>query len=189
VRPPGAGINYTAGCDASGGRNDSFTAAIAHKEREGAIVLDLAFERKAPFNPSEVVAELVQLMKSYRCHQITGDRYAGNWVVEAFAKVGARYIQSDRDRSAVYMDVLPVFTSGRARLLDNSKLISQFASLERRTFSTGRERIDPGPGHDDLANSCAIAMSLLSLDKGPLIVSDAALATFSRRPWPRVILN
>jgi len=101
-------------------------------------------------------------MKQYFCDQITGDHYAAQWVVEAFRKAGARYIQSDRDRSSVYMDTLPIFTSGRARLLDNPKLISQFASLERRTFSTGRERIDPGPGHDDSANSAAIALSLLA---------------------------
>jgi hypothetical protein len=79
VRPPIAGVNYTAGCDASGGRNDSFTAAIAHKERDGAIVLDVAFERKAPFNPSEVVGEVVKLMKDYRCINITGDHYAAQW--------------------------------------------------------------------------------------------------------------
>jgi hypothetical protein len=29
--------NYIAGCDASGGRNDSFTAAMSHRERDGKI--------------------------------------------------------------------------------------------------------------------------------------------------------
>jgi hypothetical protein len=168
VRAPLEGVNYVAGCDASGGRNDSFTAAISHKERDGSIVLDVSFERKAPFNPSEVVDEVVRLMRDYRCAEITGDHYGANWTVEAFAKAGAKYIQSDRDRSSVYMDTLPIFTSGRARLLDNPKMISQFASLERRTFSTGRERIDPGPGHDDLANSCAIAMSLVDAAEAPI---------------------
>ncbi len=176
VRPPASSIRYTAGCDASGGRNDSFTAAIAHREHDGKIVLDLAYERKPPFNPSEVVAEIVALMREYRCAQITGDKYAAGWVVEAFQKAGARYIQSDRDRSAIYMDTLPLFTSGRARLLDSPRLISQFAALERRTFSTGRERIDPGPGHDDLCNSAAIAMSLVGKHAGPILVSDAVLA-------------
>lgn len=168
VRPPIDGVNYVAGCDASGGRNDSFTAAIVHKERDGSITLDVSFERKAPFNPSEVVSEVIRLMKDYRCRAVTGDHYGANWTVETFAKAGSKYIQSDRDRSAVYMDTLPIFTSGRAPLLDNPKLISQFASLERRTFSTGRERIDPGPGHDDLANSAAIAMSLVDGAPAPM---------------------
>ncbi len=82
------------------------------------------------------------------------------------------------------MDTLPLFTSGRARLLDSPRLISQFAALERRTFSTGRERIDPGPGHDDLCNSAAIAMSLVGKHAGPILVSDAALAR-STMPDPR----
>jgi hypothetical protein len=77
------------------------------------------------------------------------------------------------------MDCLPLFTSGRARLLDNPKLLSQFASLERRTFSTGRERIDPGPGHDDLCNSAAIALSLLDLKKS-MAVSAETVAAVSR---------
>jgi hypothetical protein len=87
-------------------------------------------------------------MRHYRCIKITGDKYAANWTVEAFAKAGIRYEQSDRDRSSVYMDTLPIFTSGHARLLDNhnQKMVSQFAALERRSFSTGRERIDLGRG-------------------------------------------
>jgi hypothetical protein len=120
-------------------------------------------------------------MKSYRCTEITGDRYGASWVTESFARAGSRYVQSERDRSMCYMDALPIFTSGRARLLDNPKMISQFAALERRTFSTGRERIDPGPGHDDAANSAAIAMSLADSKKGPIRFSPAALARFGTR--------
>ena len=158
VRPPLANVSYVAGCDASGGRNDSFTAAICHKQSDDSVVLDVLYERKAPFNPSDVVSEIANLLREYNCGVITGDRYGAQWTVEAFAKAGVRYVQSERDRSAVYMDTLPLFTSGRARLLDFAKLISQFAALERRSFSTGRERIDPGPGHDDCANSAAIAL-------------------------------
>jgi hypothetical protein len=53
-------------------------------------------------------------------------------------------------------------------------------ALERRTFSTGRERIDPGPGHDDLCNSAAIALSLLDLKKS-MVVSDKCVAAVSRQ--------
>jgi hypothetical protein len=170
VRPPDPGINYFAGADASGGRNDSFTAAISHREGDEKIVLDALYERRAPFNPTEVVDEIIALMRQYDCTKITGDKYAAGWVTEAFAKRGGQYVQSELDRSAIYMNALPIFTSGRARLLDNPKLVSQFAALERRTFSTGRERIDPGPGHDDLCNSVAIALSLADNKRGPVII-------------------
>jgi hypothetical protein len=75
------------------------------------------------------------------------------------------------DRSAIYMNTLPIFASGRARLLDSQKMVSQFAALERRTFSTGRERVDPGPGHDDLCNSAAIALSFADNKRGSLVIT------------------
>jgi hypothetical protein len=140
VRPPATGTSYYAFADPSGGVHDSFTMAISHREKDDAVVLDMLYERKPPFNPSEVTEEIAALLKSYnRLSQVTGDKYAANWVVEAFAKTGIRYLQSERDRSAIYLDALPLFTSGRARLIDNARLVAQFAALERRTFSTGRD--------------------------------------------------
>ena len=176
VRPPESGIVYYAGCDASGGCNDSFTFALSHRQRDGAVVLDLLFERKAPFNPSQVVSEIADIMRQYKVVKVVGDNYAAEWTADAFSKAGVRYEKSERDRSGVYMDTLPLFTSGRVKLLDNPRMILQFSALERRTFATGRERIDPRPGHDDLANSAAISLSLASMKKGPIVISDELLA-------------
>lgn len=160
ARPPVSNTHYVAGCDPSGGRSDSFTYAVAHREGE-MIILDMLGERRAPFNPTEVVAEIAASMKPYGCMTITGDRYAAQWVVEAFAKVGINYAQSERERSAIYLDVLPLFTAGRARLVDNQRMVTQFAALERRVFSTGRDRIDHAPnGADDNCNSAALALVL-----------------------------
>jgi hypothetical protein len=156
VRPPVTDTNYFAFVDPSGGSHDSFTLGIAHRDKDGSIVLDLLYERHAPFNPSEVVAEIAALLKTYSCSHVVGDKYAAGWVIEAFAKVGITYRHSDADRSAVYLDALPLFTSGHVRLIDNPRLISQFASLERRTFPTGRDRVDHGrAGRDDLCNAAA----------------------------------
>jgi hypothetical protein len=166
VRPPTAGITYRAFADPSGGAHDSFTLGISHREKDETVVLDLLFERKAPFNPSEVTEEIAALLKSYGCSQVTGDRYAAGWTVEAFQKVGIKYVQSERDRSAIYLDCLPLFTSGRCRLIDNARLVAQFAALERRTFSTGKDRVDHGSsGKDDACNSAAGAM-VLAAGKG-----------------------
>jgi hypothetical protein len=182
VRPPVLGTNYFAFADPSGGAHDSFTLGISHREKDGSVVLDLLFERKAPFNPSEVTAEIAALLKSYRCTQVTGDKYAAQWVVEAFAKTGIRYIQSEADRSTIYLDCLPLFTSGRARLIDNARMVAQFAALERRTFSTGRDRVDHGKtGKDDACNSAAGALVLASSRRGPMIITDAAIA-MARKP-------
>jgi hypothetical protein len=166
VRPPATGTSYYAFADPSGGAHDSFTLGISHREKDGTTLLDLLFERKAPFNPSEVTEEIATLLKSYGCSQVTGDKYAAQWVVEAFAKTGVKYIQSERDRSAIYLDCLPLLTSGRVSLIDNARLVAQFAALERRTFSTGRDRVDHGSsGKDDACNSAAGAL-VLAAGKG-----------------------
>jgi hypothetical protein len=44
-------------------------------------------------------------------------------------------------------------------LLDSKRLVTQFASLERRTSPIGKDRVDHGPGGaDDLCNSAAGAL-------------------------------
>jgi hypothetical protein len=76
-----------------------------------------------------------------------------------FDAAGIVYRNSDRDRSAIYSDVLPLFTSGRVRLLDDARIVSQFASLERKTSSGGKDVINhPVGGHDDLCNAVAGAL-------------------------------
>jgi hypothetical protein len=115
-----------------------------------------------------VVAEIAALLKSYGCSLVVGDKYAAKWVIEAFAKVGITYRHSDADRSAVYLDCLPLFTSGRVRLIDSTRLISQFAALERRVFPTGRDRVDHGrAGRDDLCNAAAGCLVLAARPGAP----------------------
>jgi hypothetical protein len=161
IRPPWSGYRYVSATDASGGRSDSFTAAIAHDE-DGVAVLDCLIEIRPPFNPMDAVAQIAATFREYGLRETTGDRYAAEFNVAAFASCGITYRNLDRDRSAIYSEVLPLFTSGRVRLIDNRRLVSQFTSLERRTSSTGRDRIDHGgPGsHDDLANAGAAALVL-----------------------------
>jgi hypothetical protein len=152
VRPPSAGAHF-AFADPSGGRGDSFTVAVCHREGD-LVVLDLLYEKRAPFNPTDVVGEIEALLKSYSCSRLVGDKYAAQWVVDAFAKVGIKYVASERDRSAIYLDALPLFSAGRVRLLDNHRLVAQLCALERRTFANGRDRVDHGRGGaDDLSNS------------------------------------
>jgi hypothetical protein len=77
-RPPLGGCRYRAFVDPSGGSNDSFTLAIAHKE-DRLIVLDRVVERKPPFSPVSVVEEFAAILKLYRVNKVEGDRYAGEW--------------------------------------------------------------------------------------------------------------
>jgi hypothetical protein len=120
VRPPQADVIYFAFADTSSGRNDSFTMAIAHQEQHNnsrRIVIDLLYERRPPFNPTEAVEEITTLLKQYRCGTVTGDAYAIGFVVDAFRKCSIEYRKSTRDRSEVYLGFLPLLTSGQVLLL------------------------------------------------------------------------
>jgi hypothetical protein len=154
------GLYYVAFVDPSGGSQDSMTLAVAHRD-EGRAVLDAVRERKPPFNPSEVVSEFATLLKTYRICTVTGDRYAGEWPREQFRHHGIDYRVSEKVRSDLYRDLLPLLNSAQVELLDNSRLFGQLCSLERRTARGGKDSIDHAPGaHDDIANAAAGAVVL-----------------------------
>jgi hypothetical protein len=162
VRPPRQGMSYVGACDLGGGVRDSFVGSVCHDEA-GVAVLDALIEIRAPYSPTAACEQVAAMLRSYRVRTVTGDRYSAQFVVDAFAKHGIVYEHSKRDRSAIYQDALPLFTSGRARLLDNARMVNQFASLERRTSSLGKDRIDHPPnGSDDVCNAAALAMVLAS---------------------------
>ena len=101
--PPQAGVRYVAGVDPSGGSADAFTLAIVHREDSGRIVHDVMKGRGrvgtlAP-DLADVVREYVAILTRYGCQDVVGDRYAGQWVRQAFREAGIRYGDVDRDRS------------------------------------------------------------------------------------------
>jgi hypothetical protein len=162
VRAPLDDVAYFGFVDPSGGSNDSMTMAIAHRERE-TVVLDCIAERKAPFSPDSVVSEFVETFKQYRISTIAGDRYAGEWPRERFSVHGITYRSAELNRSELYLAFLPVLNSGRLSLLDNQRMVAQFAGLERRTGRSGKDSVDHAPGsHDDVSNSVAGVISLAS---------------------------
>ena len=169
VRPPVKGLRYVSFCDPSGGTRDSFTAAIAHSEN-GVAVLDALIEIKAPLNPVAATEQVAGLLKSYGLRETVSDKYAAGFATDAFAKCGIRLRHSERDRSTIYLECLPLFTSGRMRLIDSKRLVMQFASLERRTMPGGKDRVDHGiGGADDLCNSAAGALVHAVASKGAVM--------------------
>jgi hypothetical protein len=171
VRPPQKNVVYHCGVDPSGGVADSFCAAISRADKDGSIVLDALLEIKAPLDPVVACETVATLMKSYGLTHCTGDKYAAQFVVSAFAKHSIAYRHSERDRSKIYQDVLALFTSGRARLLDtpNNRLVVQYAGLTREVGSLGREKIDHGRGQkDDMANAASLSLVLAASTPPPM---------------------
>ena len=162
VRAPLDGVNYAAACDPAGGSGqDSMTLAICHAEGTR-IVLDCVVEKRPPFSPQQTTREFCDVLKSYRCGVVTGDRFAGSWPSEQFAENGITYRPSELNRSEGYLAFVPLIMSGRVDLLDHPRMVKQFVELERKTAPSGRQSIDHNPngGHDDIANSVALAAVL-----------------------------
>ena len=195
--PPITGVRYSAFVDPSGGSKDAFTLAIAHLEGD-TIVVDAIRAIKPPFSPALVVDEFAQLLKSYRINEVTGDRYGGEFPRELFKKAGISYKLSDRSKSDLYRDLLPLLNSGRVELLDNKQLHAELLGLERRTARGGRDSIDHAPGqHDDLVNAMAGAVLKANQPKQSFFIARAGGDStdmvqhfaFSEPPFDMALMN
>ena len=177
-RPPQPHTRYFAFADPSSGRGDSFTLAVSHAE-DGKCIIDHLYEKASPFNVDVAVAEIVAILNEYRIAQVTGDKYAIGFVEQAFRKEGIRYNTSDQDKSQIYLAALPLFSTSRAVLLDNKRLIFQLSSLERRSSPVGKDTVshpERKNARDDLANACCGGLVLAAAKRGPLHISAEAMA-------------
>ena len=164
--------------------------AIAHRERDGRVVLDLVRERRPPFSPEAVVAEFCETLKGYRIYRLTGDHYAGEFVREPFRLRGINYQLASKPKSDLYRDALPLMNSGKVQLLDLPRLVSELCALERRVSRAGKDSIDHPPGaHDDLANAVCGVLATIASAPQPLRISDEALRRLSIPACPAAFLQ
>jgi hypothetical protein len=162
---PKRGTKYQAFCDLSGGRHDDATLAVAHAEGR-TVVLDLLRRYKPPFSPQDVVQRMADELRRYGVTKVEGDNYGAEFVARAFVDAGVKYTRSEMNKSELYLELMPRLCSGHIELLDDETLISQLASLERRTRSGGRDIVDHPPGgHDDVANAVAGVAAVVSLNR------------------------
>lgn len=166
---PVAGKSYEGFVDAAGGSGgDSMTMAVAHCEN-GKSILDCIREVRPPFSPESVTAEFAATLKSYRIFTAVADRFGADWVKEPFSKHGVNLMPSEKTKSEIYLSALPLINSHQIELLDHPRMLRQIEQLERRVHSGGKDVIDhPASLHDDLANVCAGALTLVSAGGGTL---------------------
>jgi hypothetical protein len=175
--PPVSGTRYVAFTDPSGGSSDSMTISIAHLGDGDRAVVDAVREVRPPFSPDVVVQDFVALLKAYRVHEVVGDRWGGEFVKEQFDKRGVSYRVSEKAKSDIYRELLPLLNSGRVELLDLPRLANQLVGLERRTARGGRDTIDHAPkGQDDVVNAVAGALVEAASGKAPIRIDPRLLA-------------
>jgi hypothetical protein len=184
--PPQSNRSYVAFVDPSGGSQDAFSLAVAYLDPDtGNAVLSAIREVRAPFSPSQVIAEFAELCHRYRVSRVTGDRYGGEFPREQFRTNGIAYDLSEKAKSDLYKECLPLINSAKVELLDNPTLIGQFASLERHTGRSGRDVIDhPLGGRDDVANSTAGALVLAAKEAAPTLWRHSTIRADNVIPWP-----
>src|SRR5262245_58493095 len=168
--------------DPSGGRADSFTAAIAHVHQDGErVVIDAIRATRPPFDPAAVTKEFGEFLKLYGVTGVFGDNYGGEWAKAEFAKNGIVYELSELHKSDLYLNLIPVLCSRRVELPDNEKLKNELRRLERRRGRSGRDTIDHPPrGSDDIANAVAGVVHLALQQCGDMMPVSAGNRMFSR---------
>jgi hypothetical protein len=175
--PPRESGRYVAAVDPSGGGDDAFTLAVLHVEGSGAdrcVVQDVMkgwdSRRTGHVDLQDVVRQICDVVKRYRLASVIGDRYAAEWVRQAFQRHGVRYEEAT-DKAQAYLAVEPVFAQGRIQLLDHERLARELKALERRPRPAGRTMVDhPRGGHDDHANAVALAAAKALLERPKLQV-------------------
>lgn len=150
-------VHYYAGVDPSGGGPDEFALSLCHTQRDGRIIQDCLRAQKTK-RPEDVVGEMAETCKAYHVYRVTGDKYSGEWVRQAFRDRGIEYVVSELTASEAFLELLPLINQGRVELLDDKTQTRQLIALERRKSKTGKDQLSHPPGgHDDRANSLALA--------------------------------
>ncbi|MCA1775210.1 MAG: hypothetical protein LC676_06265, partial [Loktanella sp.] len=136
------GITYTGFVDPSGGGADEMTLGIGHREGD-TTVIDLVMGQRG--NPAKITEEFSEVLKRYGIYKVTGDKYAGAWVVERFKDHGITYQAEAPPRSELYAALGLAARAGQLELPPCGMLGRQLVALERRTSRGGRDLIDHPP--------------------------------------------
>jgi hypothetical protein len=187
--------NYAAFVDPSGGRHDAMTLAIAHPVKATVahadgrkVVLDRLLIQPPPFDPEATVQRFAEQLHAFGLRRVTGDGYSAEWVAAMFKKYGITYEPAELDKSAIYVETLPLFAQGQVELLDVPLLLTQLRMLERRPRAGGKGDVVDHPPRacDDAANAACGALLLASklrMISRDLVRPTRALTEYN--PWTR----
>src|SRR5262249_13241925 len=97
-------INYFGFVDMSGGSSDDATLGIAHRDKDGRLILDRIIDQgqRPPFDPMRAVERFVNVLKEYGLKSVSGDKYAGETFRQNFQRLGITYRVTELTTSEIY---------------------------------------------------------------------------------------
>jgi hypothetical protein len=149
---PIRGLAYRSFDDPMGGKGDAWAKTIAHRQGDK-VVIDCLRIWNPGMSVHDIAKESSEVGKLYGLVNTVGDNYAGEWPKEAFATHGVTYEQCEKSKSDLYLAAIPLMSSKRIELLHSDLMLKQFRRLERKRGRGGKDSIQDGGRHDDLANS------------------------------------
>lgn len=154
------GARYFAGIDQSGlSGKDRFALAVAHKELDGAVVID-AVRTWSSTDSDEVLKGIREAHRLYSFRAAHIDRYAGGWVRSLLEKLGLS-VGFREPLPVVYSNLKSLLIAGKLRLPDNVELREGLEATRafygrNNSLSIDHER-SAATGHGDLADAVATA--------------------------------
>jgi len=165
VTGPDGRHKYVAFIDSAGGARstgDSYTLAIAHREADGRVIVDLVQETKPPFDVVEVTKRYAEIVRRFGVWYVTSDNYASEFLTVAWREHGRMKVEkSPLSASELYLDLQQRLQSGLVELCEHETLKLQLQQLRVFREQGGRTRVDHvayGSSHDDVSNACAGAV-------------------------------
>jgi hypothetical protein len=159
---PRKGVRYHCFVDMSGGRVDSATICITSRDKESKKVrIEFLKEYKPPFSPTYVIGRMVEILREWGIKSVTGDRFGSRFTSDSFSDRGIHYQPSDKSASELFLELLPVVSTGGIELPPDEVMLHQLSTLERRVRSGGKDLVEARKGlHDDVAVAVAGACYL-----------------------------
>jgi hypothetical protein len=158
------GVTYKSFDDPMGGRGDFWAKCIAHKQGDKVIV-DLVRAWPPSIGVHAIAKESAEVGRAYGLKSTVGDNYAGEWPREAFAEHSVTYEQCEQSKSELYLAAIPLMSSRRVELPTNDRMVKEFRRLERKRGRGGKDAIQDGGRHDDVANAVVGAIHLANAGK------------------------
>jgi len=180
--PKGTDVVYSAAIDAAF-KGDRFTftleGAIGGKIKQY-VMKDWKGTRKTPVKSSEVAEYIRNVCLQYGISRVHADQFAFQPLREIFEQYGITLMETtftNKFKKQIYFNLKKLIHNQQLDLLHHEQLLKEIKQLQVEQTSTGTVRIGHPPGgHDDCADSTAIAAFILTENMGKLGIDLSEVA-------------